>query len=122
MGFVGASIADAVTGHRIVRVGGCASGALGNLAENRTLAKAAAREIVTHLESSSGRAGLAGLGESVSLATTFADWTVLDRAETMRARPNRVRTKFTSWPAAAQAVVEYRRRTATAPHPLSQNP
>ncbi|WP_081821400.1 FAD-dependent oxidoreductase [Rhodococcus sp. UNC23MFCrub1.1] len=83
---------------RVVRVGGCGSGFLGNLAENRTLAKDAAREIADRLRTDAGRTGLDGLRPHLPpTSTTFDDWTVIDHAEVGRARPGRVRHKFTTW-------------------------
>lgn len=113
MGFVGASAQSpaTITGDRVLRVGGCGSGTLGNLAENRALAKTAAQEIVNRLPSDHCRPGLAGIRELCSTATTFDDWTLIDRAETGRAQPNRLRAKFTSWSAMSEVIAEHRRST-----------
>lgn len=82
----------------VVRVGGCGSGFLGNLAENRALAKEAARDILARVSESPGRPGLDGVRAHLPAAsTTFDDWTAVDRAEVDRARPGRVRRKFTAW-------------------------
>jgi ferredoxin--NADP+ reductase len=121
MGFVQPS-EDAISGDLpVLRVGGCGSGTLGNLAENRALAKTAAQEIVHRLQQRSRRAGLAGIRQLHSAATSFDDWTSIDRAETLRARPNRLRTKFTSWSAMSEVIAEHR-RTAAAHCPTKAGP
>ncbi|ANY22185.1 hypothetical protein BCM27_04630 [Gordonia terrae] len=99
MGFVDGTALDDWTGRgHIVRVGGCGSGSLGNLAENRSLAKEAARQIVDHLGRDAGHTGLDGVRPHLPpTSTTFDDWTLIDRAEVGRARPGRVRRKFTTW-------------------------
>jgi ferredoxin--NADP+ reductase len=62
MGFVRASPEENPLAHadpeRLVWVGGCHSGVLGNLAENRTLAKIAAEAIADQLSAAAGRPGL----------------------------------------------------------------
>jgi ferredoxin--NADP+ reductase len=117
MGFVDSPSSDlaAVAGDRVLRVGGCGSGTLGNLAENRALARDAAGEIVDLLRRDHGRPGLTGIRGLCPAATSFDDWTCIDRAEIGRARPNRLRTKFTSWSAMSAVIAEHR-RTATG-HP-----
>ena len=91
----------------VVRVGGCGSGFLGNLAENRTLAKDAARNILARLSNSPGRIGLDGVRPYLPPAsTTFSDWAAVDRAEVDRARPDRVRRKFTAWAEMADVIAE----------------
>jgi ferredoxin/flavodoxin---NADP+ reductase len=113
MGFVEPSdVPASAVGDGVLRVGGCSSGTLGNLAENRALAKTAAQEIINRLQHGRGRPGLAGVREFCTSATSFDDWTSIDRAETMRARPNRLRTKLTSWSAMSEVIAEHR-RTAT---------
>jgi ferredoxin--NADP+ reductase len=114
MGFVDGSDDRTWTiGDRVLTVGGCGSGTLGNLAENRALAKTAAEQIVDLLRDNHGRPGLIGVTDLCpSDATTFADWASIDRAETARARPDRVRTKFTSWSAMAEVIAEHRRATS----------
>jgi len=102
---------------RIVRVGGCSSGTLGNLAENRAHAKTAAQEISKRLPCDrSVRPGLAGVRELCSAATSFDEWTTIDQAETLRARPNRLRTKFTSWSAMSEVIADHRRSVAASSH------
>src|SRR6201999_3860522 len=98
-------------GDLVVMDGGCGSGTLSNLAENRSLAKTAAEQIVDLLRDNHGRPGLIGVTD-LSDATTFAAWASIDRAETVRARPDRIRTKFTSWSAMAEVVAEHRRATS----------
>jgi ferredoxin/flavodoxin---NADP+ reductase len=98
---------------RVLTVGGCGSGTLGNLADNRALAKTAAQQIIDCLRNSHGRPGLIGVRDLFpSDTTTFDDWASIDRAETARARPDRIRTKFTSWSAMADVVAQHRRTTS----------
>ncbi|KQS65702.1 FAD-dependent oxidoreductase [Modestobacter sp. Leaf380] len=80
-------------------VGGCMSGRLGNLAENRKLAIATALAVSEYLETvpPATRPGLGGLGDRLPTdRTSFTDWQSIDRAEVERAAPDRCRTKFTS--------------------------
>ncbi|WP_196248671.1 FAD-dependent oxidoreductase [Rhodococcoides fascians] len=116
MGFVEIPAGQEWADHeRVVRVGGCGSGSLGNLAENRSLAKDAATTIIAHLsERATGRSGLAGIGAALpSSATTFDDWTAIDRAEVARTRPDRVRRKFTAWSEMTDLVAASRHATST---------
>lgn len=109
MGFVQPSDDHlSLTGQRVLRVGGCSSGTLGNLSENRALAKTAAQEIISRLQYAHGQTGLAAIRENCPAATSFDDWMSIDRAETMRARPNRMRTKFTSWSEMSEVIAEHR--------------
>lgn len=120
MGFIDAPDNGWAVGDRVVRVGGCDNGTLGTLADNRALAKAAAQQVVTHLHQDRGRPGLLGVRHLILAdATTFADWKNIDRAETARARPNRLRTKFTSWSDMAAAIAEQQHSTSAhdQPHP-----
>jgi len=113
MGFVeGSDDRTWVTRDRVLAVGGCGSGTLGNLADNRAVAKHAAQQIIDRLRNSHGRPGLIGVRDLFpSNATTFNDWASIDRAETARARPDRVRAKFTSWSAMSEVIAEHRRTT-----------
>lgn len=91
-----ASPSDVLALPQVFRVGGCATGRLGNLAENRKLAAAAAREIADYLGGT--RAG-GGLLDPLFLPPRHVDfdaWTRIEAAETRRARPDRCRTKFTT--------------------------
>ncbi|MFC8178824.1 FAD-dependent oxidoreductase [Rhodococcus sp. NPDC057297] len=100
MGFVdAASDFDHDAHDRVVKVGGCESGALGNLAENRALAKVAAQQVISRLDQTNdSRDGWEGIRDDLpTTAITFDDWTQIDRAEIERARPGRVRRKFTAW-------------------------
>jgi ferredoxin/flavodoxin---NADP+ reductase len=111
MGFIDTPDGCEWTGeNRVVRVGGCSSGNLGNLAENRTLAKTAAQRVVGLLQHQRrGSLGLAGIRDHLpTAATTFDDWSSIDRAESAQARPDRVRTKFTSWSAMADVIADHR--------------
>ncbi|MFJ9634576.1 FAD-dependent oxidoreductase [Streptomyces sp. NPDC091280] len=83
----------------VFRVGGPATGRLGNLAENRKLAADTARDVIAFLRSQQHqhRAGLDGLRGQLSPSTVdFEAWRRMDEAEIRRARPDRCRTKFTS--------------------------
>ncbi|MBY6414408.1 FAD-dependent oxidoreductase [Rhodococcus sp. BP-252] len=100
MGFIDApSGFDQTLNDRVVKVGGCESGALGNLAENRALAKIAAQQVISLLkQTTDARDGWHGIEQELpDSAITFDDWTRIDRAEIERARPGRVRRKFTAW-------------------------
>ncbi|OUS83513.1 FAD-dependent oxidoreductase [Rhodococcus sp. NCIMB 12038] len=96
---------------QIFRVGGCASGRLGNLAENRKLAAAAAQQIAEYL-AREDRAVPGGDDIDRMLPArhiTFDGWRRIEEAEALRARPQRCRTKFTTRDellAAAQPVVD----------------
>jgi ferredoxin--NADP+ reductase len=115
MGFVDGSGVSSPSGERVVRVGGCSSGTLGNLADNRSLARVAAQEIADRLQGDRGRPGLDGIrGLLPPDFTTFEDWTSIDRAELARARPKRVRAKFTSWQAMSAVIAENRRTSECA--------
>ncbi|WP_301122223.1 FAD-dependent oxidoreductase [Mycolicibacterium fortuitum] len=121
MGFVDGSAASAPSGERVVRVGGCSSGTLGNLADNRSLARVAAQQIADRLRGDSGRPGLDGIRHLLPPDfTTFEDWASVDRAELARARPKRVRAKFTSWQAMS-AVIAESRRTSVCARPASRS-
>ncbi|WP_327743461.1 FAD-dependent oxidoreductase [Streptomyces europaeiscabiei] len=83
----------------VFRVGGPATGRLGNLAENRKLAAATAKEILAFLrgQEPQHRAGLDGLRNRLpASAVDFEAWQRIDDAEIRRARPDRCRTKFTT--------------------------
>lgn len=81
---------------RVYRAGGSASGALGNLAENRKLGTLLASTIAAEV-TPAGRPGLEGIADRLpSRITDFAAWQRVDALETARARPNRVREKFDS--------------------------
>ncbi|MEU0804057.1 hypothetical protein [Streptomyces sp. NPDC005970] len=83
----------------VFRVGGPATGRLGNLAENRKLAAGTAMDILEFLrrQEPQHRAGLAGLRDRLSAsAVSFEAWQHIDDAEIRRARPDRCRTKFTT--------------------------
>ncbi|WP_194166898.1 FAD-dependent oxidoreductase [Mycolicibacterium sp. P9-22] len=112
MGFVAPSREPGwtATSDRVLFVGGCSSGVLGNLAENRALAKAAAADIVAVLSHEQGRPGLIGVRDQCCAATSFDDWLVVDRAEVAQARPNRLRSKFTAWEAISDVIAEHRHR------------
>jgi ferredoxin--NADP+ reductase len=109
MGFVGEEPAhdDWAGRDSVLRVGGCGSGFLGNLAENRTLAKDAARNVLARLSNSAGHIGLDGVRPYLpSTSTTFSDWSAVDTAEVARARPGRVRRKFTAWAEMVDVIAE----------------
>ncbi|MDQ0283954.1 oxidoreductase [Rhodococcoides fascians] len=82
----------------VFRVGGSASGRLGNLAENRKLAAAVAADVAEFLGNT------APLTDRTDLVTpflpaqrvSFEGWQKIDAAETLRASPQRCRTKFTT--------------------------
>lgn len=101
-GFVAsASALSHPEGAAVFRVGGPATGRLGNLAENRKLAAEKAREIVKVLREGEPRhrAGLAGLGEQLPASLVdFHGWKRIDEAEIRRARPDRCRTKYATRP------------------------
>ncbi|WP_216586302.1 FAD-dependent oxidoreductase [Streptomyces brasiliscabiei] len=83
----------------VFRVGGPATGRLGNLAENRKLAAETAKDILAFLRGQEPRrrAGLAGLRDRLpASAVGFEAWQRIDEAERRRARPDRCRTKFTT--------------------------
>lgn len=111
MGFVHADRAPALTAtsDRVLHAGGCSSGTLGNLAENRSLTKTVAAEIVALLTREHGRPGLSGIRDQCGGATSFDDWLVVDRAEVAQARPNRLRSKFTAWQSMSAVVAQHRR-------------
>ncbi|KAA0084644.1 hypothetical protein CIW52_11725 [Mycolicibacterium sp. P9-64] len=115
MGFVEPDHRAPENGDRVLRVGGCGSGTLGNLADNRALAKVAAQQIIDQLRASQIKPGLDGVREVLPAeANTFDDWVGIDRAEVARARPDRLRTKFTSWSEMADAIAAHRQaRSAT---------
>ncbi|MEU1177109.1 FAD-dependent oxidoreductase [Streptomyces sp. NPDC005820] len=83
----------------VFRVGGPATGRLGNLAENRKLAADTAKDVLAFLrgQDQRHRAGLDGLrGLLPASAVGFEAWRRIDDAEIRRARPDRCRTKFTT--------------------------
>lgn len=83
----------------VFRVGGPATGRLGNLAENRKLAAETAKDILAFLRGREPRprAGLDGLRDRLpASAVDFEAWQRIDEAERRRARPDRCRTKFTT--------------------------
>ncbi|MBK3642535.1 FAD-dependent oxidoreductase [Streptomyces sp. MBT33] len=83
----------------VFRVGGPATGRLGNLAENRKLAADTAKDILAFLRGreQQHRAGLDGLREHLPASVVgFEAWQRIDDAEIRRARPDRCRTKFTT--------------------------
>lgn len=89
----------ALESHRIFRVGGPATGRLGNLAENRKLAAGVAKEVADLLASlgPERRAGIAALEHLLpGVTVSFADWQRIDAAEILRARTDRCRAKFTT--------------------------
>ena len=95
----------------IFRVGGCASGRLGNLAENRKLAAAAAQTIAEYLARDDRAVPVDDDIDHLFPArhVTFDGWRRIEEAETLRARPQRCRTKFTTRDellAAAQPVTD----------------
>ncbi|MFI7131364.1 FAD-dependent oxidoreductase [Nonomuraea sp. NPDC050153] len=120
MGFVRPTVEQNPVAHadpeRQVWVGGAHSGALGNLAENRTLAKIAAEEVADRLKRSSGRPGLEGIRDLLPPdAVSFKDWEAIDRAEIARARSDRLRWKFTTREEMADVVESHRGATAPSP-------
>ncbi|NUS83530.1 MAG: FAD-dependent oxidoreductase [Streptomyces sp.] len=124
MGFVRPAVEQNPVAHadprRHVWVGGAHSGALGNLAENRTLAKTAAEEVADRLQRSSGRPGLEGIRDRLPPdAVCFEDWKAIDRAEIARARSGRLRWKFTTREEMADAVETHRGTTAPSPTSLT---
>ncbi|MFJ9562729.1 FAD-dependent oxidoreductase [Streptomyces fuscichromogenes] len=83
----------------VFRVGGPATGRLGNLAENRKLAADTAKDVLAFLRGREQRhrAGLDGLRDLLpASAVGFEAWQRIDDAEIRRARPDRCRTKFTT--------------------------
>lgn len=83
----------------LYRVGGPATGRLGNLAENRKFAGEVTKSILAELASKplSQRPGIEGLRARLPhTAVTFDGWKRIDAAEVDRARPDRCRTKFTT--------------------------
>lgn len=81
----------------VFRVGGPATGRLGNLAENRRLAADTAKDVLAFLrgQEQRHRTGLDGLrGLLPASAVDFEAWRRIDDAEIRRARPDRCRTKF----------------------------
>ncbi|WP_232715935.1 FAD-dependent oxidoreductase [Gordonia metallireducens] len=100
IGFVpeGGDVDVAMAGTSVFRVGGAQSGVLGNLAENRGVAKKAAAEIAAALSAGlGGKPGPAGVDHMLPDGVTdYADWCAIDHAEVGRALPGRCRTKFTS--------------------------
>lgn len=115
-------IFDHLDSPRVFKVGGPATGRLGNLGENRKIAASVARQIAGLLDSmgSEQRSGVAGLKDLLSGATvSFADWKRIDAAETLRARPGRCRTKFTSRAELLAAATE--RPVAHAPNSNQEN-
>lgn len=83
--------------HHIVRIGGCASGTLGNLSENRTLAKSAAAEVLSLVDASDDRIGADQIRERVNSSfLSFDDWAAVDAEEVRRAGTYRARRKLSS--------------------------
>lgn len=82
----------------IFSVGGCASGRLGNLAENRKLAAAAAQTVAEYLTAADRLAPVRGDVDDLLPVShvTFEGWRRIEEAETRQARPGRCRTKFTT--------------------------
>ncbi|MEU1953512.1 FAD-dependent oxidoreductase [Nocardia rhamnosiphila] len=79
----------------VFQVGGCHSGRLGNLAENRKLAATTAQAVADHLTRHQlGRPGIDPA--SLTHPVFFDGWRRIEEAETGRARPGRCRTKFTT--------------------------
>ncbi|KRC65820.1 hypothetical protein ASE12_14270 [Aeromicrobium sp. Root236] len=96
----------------VVRIGGCSSGVLGNLAENRALAKAAAAEVVTLVDQKTRRAGADGIRPLMDAAVlSYDDWLAVDAEEVRRAGPGRCRQKISSLPE-MHVVVDAHRRAA----------
>lgn len=90
---------DGLDAPNVFRVGGPATGRLGNLAENRKLAADTVKDILAFLRGREHRprAGLDGLrGQLPASAVGFEAWRRIDDAEIRRARPDRCRTKFTT--------------------------
>ncbi|MDX2546857.1 FAD-dependent oxidoreductase [Streptomyces sp. WI04-05B] len=83
----------------VFRVGGPATGRLGNLADNRKLAADTAKGVLAFLRGQEPRhrPGLDGLrGRLPASAVSFQAWQRIDDAEIRRARPDRCRSKFTT--------------------------
>ncbi|WP_084526265.1 FAD-dependent oxidoreductase [Nocardia vaccinii] len=79
----------------VFRVGGCHSGRLGNLAENRKLAATTAQTVVEHLTLQQPiRSDVDPMLPAGHVS--FEGWRRIDAAETRRALPGRCRTKFTT--------------------------
>ncbi|MGW2888843.1 FAD-dependent oxidoreductase [Streptomyces griseoruber] len=88
-----------VEASNVFRVGGPATGRLGNLAENRKLAADAAKGVLEFLRGQEPlhRTGLVGLRDRLPASVvSFEAWQRIDGAEVRRARPDRCRTKFTT--------------------------
>ena len=110
--------------HRLVHIGGCASGVLGNLAENRVLAKAAAAEVVALVDRTMLLSGADAIRSSLSPdVLSYEDWLAIDAEEVRRAGPDRCRQKISSVPE-MRIVVDAHRATHThaAPKATSQQP
>ncbi|WP_327743511.1 FAD-dependent oxidoreductase [Streptomyces europaeiscabiei] len=83
----------------VFRVGGPATGRLGNLPENRKLAASAAKGVLEFLrgQEPQQRTGLFGIRDQLPASTvSFEAWQRIDGAEVRRARPDRCRRKFTT--------------------------
>lgn len=83
----------------LFRVGGPATGMLGNVADNRKLAVQTAKDLVEALpdRAHQQRRGVAGLRDALPPRhVDFDGWKRIDEAEVRRARPHRCRTKFTT--------------------------
>lgn len=77
--------------------GGCGSGKLGTLAENRRLTKLIGVQVKEHINFVEPRPGLQGiLGSLPSMITNYDDWLAIEQAERERAHSSRCRAKFTS--------------------------
>ena len=99
----------------VVRAGGIFAGALGNLAQNRVLARGAAAQLVTRLSLSADRGGFDEIEARLpTYATTYADWQAIDRAELGMATPERCRRKLTSREQIAVAISAATSTTPTA--------
>lgn len=84
---------------RLFRVGGPATGRLGNLAENRKLAGEAAQEVLAALRQSNAhpRDGIGAIRHLLPTSTVnFDAWKRVDDAEIRQAGPERCRKKFTT--------------------------
>ncbi|GAA3334709.1 FAD-dependent oxidoreductase [Curtobacterium albidum] len=84
--------------HRVYRAGGCDTGVLGNLGENRTSAGAVAATIAATIEIDDHRRAdpLAALRDRLPAdAVSYEDWQHIDAEEVRRAPAERCRWKFT---------------------------
>ncbi|WP_172511535.1 FAD-dependent oxidoreductase [Glutamicibacter mishrai] len=98
-----------VPADNVLRTGGCATGRLGNLAENRALAKQTAQLVAAKVGKQSELTGLAGVAPFLTQTpVSFSDWKAIDEAEITRARPGRIRQKFTSWSEMSDVVAQTR--------------